>query len=350
MNIKLPTNNKVTIIATIFVLALLFASIFFFLLYPKMKEIPLKETELTSQEQILSVLQGKITNTNTNTFQSTVSLQKLVPVKPLSQQVLLDIEKAEVVSGSFVVNMVFEDGEVTEENTGQAEENVESTEQTEDAEQAEEETNTTEEQNSTEETEETEETVEKKETIPLPTGVKKISITLNVESPSYFEFEKFISILEDSERITVLEAIDFTAGEEIIDYEQTDKPLSYQVKLSAFYMPSLSDLIDSLPKMETPEPAKKKNPFTKFGDYSKSSNTEAGSQANDSTKETDSEEKSQSNTSSKEYTVKTGDHLTKIAKQFYQTGYKDGILLIKEANKLKNDVIRPGQVLIIPAQ
>lgn len=261
MKNKLLNNEKLIIVAALLLMVGLFAGLYFFLLYPKMNEIPLKESELSTQEQILTTLQGKLTNTNSNTFESTVALQKLVPVKPLSQQLLLEIEKAEVVSGSFVVNMAFEDVEIKEENTEQTNESTENSEQTE-------ETNQTEEtgENSQSAKEEVEDV---KEPLPLPTGVKKIAVTLEVESPTYFEFEKFLSILESSERITVVEAIEFSDLEEIIDEEQVAKPINYQVILSVFYMPTLTDLIESLPKMETPEPAKKKDPFSKFGEYKK---------------------------------------------------------------------------------
>lgn len=357
MNLKLA-NKKLLIIVSLLLIVFLFAGLFFSVLYPKMNEIPLKEQELSSQEQLLSALQGQITNANSNTFQGTVSLQKMVPIKPLSQQLLLEIEKAEVVSGSFVVNMDFAvDGEVTEE--------------------------TTEGEEGTEETTPLEERIEedldpdqagegeKREKVPLPTGVKKITVTLNVESPSYFELEEFISILENSERITVIESIDFTAGEEIIDYEQTSTPLNYQVVLSAFYMPSLTDLIDSLPKIESPEPANKKNPFSKFGEVSGSKSeasgqpVQAGNNAQSSDNDTDTDAQSNQNeenqtgkstnntadslTNSQEYIVKSGDNLTKISKQFYSTNYKAGISKIKEANNLANDILRVGQVLTIPA-
>lgn len=243
MKIKLSGNEKILIIGVSAILILIFSCIYFFVLYPKIEQIPLKETELASQEQLLSTLQSKTIDINSNTFQSAVSLQKMVPVKELSQQLILDIEKAEVVSGSFVTNMNFENGEVSyaveQEETEQAELN---------------------------EGEELEEEQVEENTIALPAEVKKISVTLSVESPSYFEFEKFISNLENSERITVVEAIDFTAGEEIIEQEQYDKPLSYQVKIAAFYMPTLADLMEQLPKLETPEPADKKNPLPKFGD------------------------------------------------------------------------------------
>lgn len=258
MKNKLLNNEKLIIVAALLLMVGLFAGLYFFLLYPKMNEIPLKESELSTQEQILTTLQGKITNTNSNTFESTIALQKLVPVKPLSQQLLLEIEKAEVVSGSFVVNMAFEDVEIKEENTEQSNESTEQTEET----------------NQTEETGENKQSTEEKaedvkEPLPLPTGVKKIAVTLEVESPTYFEFEKFLSILENSERITIVEAIEFSDLEEIIDEEQVAKPINYQVTLSVFYMPTLTDLIENLPKMEAPEPAKKKDPFSKFGEYKK---------------------------------------------------------------------------------
>ncbi len=235
------------IIITSIILLLLFAGIYLFVLFPKMEKIPQKESELSTQEQLLSVLQSKITGTNSNTFENTVALQKMVPVKELSQQLLLEIEKAEVVSRSFVVNMNFDDGDVSFEH-----EPVEESE--------------TAEENETVENEEEQSREEETNTITLPNGLKKTVVTLNVESPGYFEFEKFISTLENSERITVVEALDFTAGEEIIELEQSEQPIRYQVKIAAFYMPSLVDLIDQLPKMETPEPANKKTPLVKSGD------------------------------------------------------------------------------------
>lgn len=235
------------IIITSIILLLLFAGIYLFVLFPKMEKIPQKESELSTQEQLLSVLQSKITGTNSNTFENTVALQKMVPVKELSQQLLLEIEKAEVVSRSFVVNMNFDDGDVSFEH-----EPVEESE--------------TAEENETGENEDEQSREEETNTITLPNGLKKTVVTLNVESPGYFEFEKFISILENSERITVVEALDFTAGEEIIELEQSEQPIRYQVKIAAFYLPSLVDLIDQLPKMETPEPANKKTPLVKSGD------------------------------------------------------------------------------------
>ncbi len=51
------------------------------------------------------------------------------------------------------------------------------------------------------------------------------------------------------------------------------------------------------------------------------------------------------------YTVKSGDSLSKIAKQFYGDGSKWKIIHSANSAKIPNpDMIHPGQELIIPAQ
>lgn len=332
MNTNLLKNEKFIIIATIFMIIVLFTGIYFFILYPKAQKIDLKETELHSQEQLLSTFQSQMTDINSNTFEKTVTLQKMVPVKPLSQQLLLQIEKAEVISGSFVLNMAFEDSEV-EIELAQEEQSVNEAADI---------------QNENGE--------EKKDSsITLPTGVHKITATLSIESPSYFEFEEFISILEHSERIIVIESIEFEQVEEIIEVQQKSKPLSYQVILSAFYMPTLTDLMDRLPKLETPEPAQKKNPLPSFGELNAKSETRSW---DDSANKQNSKHENSSFTEkevnplaagkrSEEYIVKSGDTLFNLAIKFYNSNIGMGI--IKEANSLKGNKIYAGQKLLIPA-
>lgn len=247
MTKQLTKKDKLYIFTTILVLLMLFVGIYFLVLYPKLEKVSQKETELHSQEQLLSALQSKVSSTHTHTFESTVSLQKKLPVKPLTQQLLLLIEKAEVVSNSFVANISFADGEMTIDPP--AKENVDESA----------------EELATDQSEEETEIETEIETAFLPSGVKKITAQLRVESPSYFELEKFIRTLEEAERIIVIEEINFTASEEIIEEEQAEKLLKYEVSLSAFYMPSLTDLLDTLPKIQSPKPANKKNPLTNFG-------------------------------------------------------------------------------------
>lgn len=321
MSLKLP-KGKWAVIGIVFILILLFTSIYFLVLYPKIGLIDQKEKELKTQQQILSVLQSKVAASNEGTFESTSSLQKLVPVKPLEQQFLLDIEKAEVVSGSFVSQMDFAEAELKlEEDRPELEVNLEG--QTEEEEKASAEN----------------ETEEKTAAPALPEGVKEMTVTMTVESPSYFELETFLQTLENSQRITVVESIDFTANDEIIETEQIDKPLSYQVTVSAFYMPSLTDLIDQLPKMESPEPANKKNPFSNFGEYDKGKVTATYIPTKDPVVR---------NGEDVIYTVKPGDSLFSIAVQFYNSN--EGLQKIKDANGIIGNQIYAGQKLRIPAE
>ncbi|USK53918.1 LysM peptidoglycan-binding domain-containing protein [Cytobacillus solani] len=337
MNRPLQKNNILLIILSIFLLTAFFVGIYFFLLYPKMEKIKLKEMELQSQEQLLATLKNKGENTEKHPVESTIHLQEQVPVKPMAQQLLLDIEKAEVVSGSFVANMTFQDGGVIELDDNK---NV-------DAENSEE--------------AETDGTAEEESSTPLPEGVEKITVNLTIESPSYFDFESFLQILENLNRIVVVEAIDFTANEEIIEESQENTPITYQVTLSAFYMPTLSDLIDQLPKIETPKPANKKNPFSSFGEYtnekvqnnqSKSINSSNNSnveiengevEITDSNGENDIVNDRENTTN---HVVKPGDTIYKLAIKYYNSN--NGIEIIREANHLKDNKIITGQVLIIP--
>lgn len=241
MSGKLLKKENLLIFVEILLIIGLLAGGYFLIISPKITQVTMKENELKSQEQLLSVLQTQDTPTSSVTVENATALQKQVPVKPQTEQLLLDIEKAEVASGSFVSNMQFSDGEV-QNQTGNEQQG-----------------NTQQNANGNAET--------NKQTTSLPNGLKKVTVDITIESPDYPELEKFIKTIEKSERILVVEAIDFTANDEIISDDQTDKILTSQVKLSAFYMPTLSDLIDQLPKLETPEPAHKKNPFSYFGNY-----------------------------------------------------------------------------------
>ncbi|MDZ5470811.1 pilus assembly protein PilO (plasmid) [Bacillus sp. 31A1R] len=249
---KLSSRDKVISILSIALLLSLFGGVYFLYIQPKQNEIDNKVKQLKTEEQLLSVIQNKISETNSSTFESTTELQKLVPVKLLTEKLLLQIEKAEVISDSFIINMDFGDGELTELT-----EEVDS--ETEIEVDLEEKGNENDVLNNT---------------IPLPSGVKKVTVNLTVESPSYYELEKFIQAIEGNERITVVEKIDFTGTEEITNLEQPDEPLTYTLSISAFYMPMLTDLINELPQIDAPKPSKKKNPLNSFSDFTDSEDTE----------------------------------------------------------------------------
>lgn len=251
MSISLSKKEKWFIFISVLLLVGLLAGGYFLILSPKQSQVMIKEKQVKSQEKILSVLQTQDTPSSTVTKESAATLQKQVPVKPQTEQLLLDIEKAEVASGSFVTDMQFNEEEAKDQTA--IEQRVDS-QLNGDA--------------TANQTADSNTKTNKESKNIMPEGLKKETVDLTIEATGYGELETFINVLEKSERIITVDSIDFTANDEIISDDQTDQLIKFTVKISAFYMPTLTDLINQLPKLETPEPADKKDPFSSFGMYS----------------------------------------------------------------------------------
>ncbi|QED48794.1 hypothetical protein [Cytobacillus dafuensis] len=246
MTLQFPKKEKQIGILVVIVLIMFFTGVYFFYIQPLKTALSTKESELRSTEKLFEAVESHIPDDpQSDTFTSTESLQKQIPVKPLVEQLLLDIEKAEVVSDSLVLEMEFSDGDIIEsENTNTANEEI-NTDKT-----------------------EAEQVDDKKSNIPMPSGMKKTTAVLTVQSPSYFELEKFIETLESQERIILVEKLEITGLEEVISTDQDKELITSQITIATFYMPNLADLIDQLPKMEVPKPSGKKNPFSISEDIS----------------------------------------------------------------------------------
>lgn len=200
------------------------------------------QNELDTEKQLLQVLQNKTKQAEERTIQSTMELQKEVPVKPLVEQFLLDLDKAEIISNSFISNL-----SVSEDEVSESAELLQSTEPIE-----------TDKVISTEEGNEAEVAVE------FPEGLKKITVNLTVQSPSYYELEEFLTTVENLIRITKVESLSLTGPEEVTSIELDLQPLTYTVSVSIFYHPGLQDLVDQLPPLEIPDRGNKRNPLYYF--------------------------------------------------------------------------------------
>ncbi|RFU65876.1 pilus assembly protein PilO [Peribacillus glennii] len=267
MNFVQSKKQTFLLAAAILIAALLFTGIYFWILYPLKAETRIKQNELNSEQKLLELLDSKVSNTNDETFETTDELQKQLPVKPLTEQLLLDLEKAETVSDSFIASMTFSEGGAeqsseetagtsasdshinpgksqTAANTGQNDEAADVTPfQSQPAEQGAA-------QN------------QGQETTQLPAGVQKITVNMEVESPSYFELEEFINSLEAMPRIITVDSISFAGTQEVTMALTPALPLTCKITVSAFYAPGLTDLQNQLPTMDAPEPAKKRYPFS----------------------------------------------------------------------------------------
>lgn len=253
------------------VLILLVAIVLFAYMYvamyrPVAFNIKTTNQQLQSEEEVIVVLEQQAGETVSGPSVATGTLQQKIPVKPMSDRLLLDFEKAELLSRSLITAIVFTEGEegtvpatpeedMTQfENRGTAAdlENADAIDQEEEA---------------TDEkvTDATEEEVEPAEQPileeVLPKGIRKIRAQMTVESPGYAEMDRFIDTLENQMRMLKVEKLEFTGPEETQKLAGEIEPITYNITVTAYYMPELLDLLQDLPEIDTPAPANKRDPF-----------------------------------------------------------------------------------------
>lgn len=221
---------------------------YFGILSPMHQKVETVNAEIIQQETFLEKIKQPEEEEASVSIKNTYSLQEEVPVKPLVDQLILQFEKAEVLSDSLILTMQFSDGEasedIEEEPTGEEAAASEAEETNEDgAVQNEDEINV----------------------IPeaLPEGVKKVTAEMSVVSKDYEGLLKFLRTIEDFKRVTVIEAITFSGQDEltITSAEATFGQLKYEVTIAAYYLPELTQYLKDLPRVEYPAPNGKENPL-----------------------------------------------------------------------------------------
>lgn len=258
MSLQLTKKNIIYGGLGVFVTSCLLIGGYYFLLNPLNKEIELKQNELSTEEKLYETLAEKAADKNNDVIENTMKLQRKLPVEPFLEQFILDLEKAEVISNSFIEQMTFSDAEM---NAKEIIETTPPTEQTEQAATAEEQlqndaagNNEAAPENDTQETGQAD--------VPtIPEEMKRITVTLTVNSSNYFDMLKFLDVIEHFQRITKVDSLTFSGGEEIKSVDDKKEELSYTIVLSTFYYPKLEELKKDLPPFETPPPSNKKNPL-----------------------------------------------------------------------------------------
>jgi type IV pilus assembly protein PilO len=230
---------------------------YFGILSPLHQKIASVDSEIKQQKTFLEKSISPVeaaSASNENTF----SLQEEVPVKPLVDQLILQLEKAEVLSDSLIMTMQFSDGEAKDDEEENAEETG-SAEQENSSNNAE----TTQENVSNEEDSIETASISKPAPEILPEGVKKITAEISVVSKNYESLLTFLQTIEELKRVTVIEAITFSGLDEIEMASPDASPdqLKYEITIAAYYLPELTDYLNDLPKGEFPAPNGKENPL-----------------------------------------------------------------------------------------
>jgi type IV pilus assembly protein PilO len=267
VNLQLEKKHIMILISLIFFSILLYFGAHFLYIAPMEESLALKKSQLKTEQQLNKTLETRLSTASSSDFNSTMELQKTLPVDPMTEQLVLDLEKAEVVSNSYITAMEFsKDGQIVDSEQSNEQE-------------------TTESNNAVQGTESVSEV--DIQPIQMPDGVSKTSVLVTVESASYFELEKFIATLEELQRIVMVESISFTGPEEILSLADEESKIKMELILNAFYLSGFDDLKSDNPKIETPAPANKRNPFPTFGDYSEDNLVEPEESEVDDTEGTD---------------------------------------------------------------
>lgn len=273
MKLLFSGKEKVVLGSVIVVLILYLVLLQFYFLSPLKSDLQSKQQMLASEQKVLETMQKKSGN-NETADANTTELQKEVPVKPLQDQFILDLQQAEAVSNSLIKSMSFtEGGQAAAASTqtaaastttqNQANSGTTSQSNTASSSTASSQQQTAQTTNSNTTSTASQQNTNTAQTTSTP-AVSKLTVRLSIQSQRYQDLEKFINTLEGLKRITVVEAINYTGNKEITSLTQDNKLLDYTLTISAYYLPGLTDLDKQLPKVDFPAPANKDNPLSQF--------------------------------------------------------------------------------------
>ena len=111
------TRNLLTAVGLL--LPLLGIVLFYmFSVLPQKQEVERLESQVSQNEQLISVLEEKKSNKQAETY-DTNALQQMVPVKPLVDQFILDLNQAELLSNSSIQQLDFVDEVLNPEQYGE---------------------------------------------------------------------------------------------------------------------------------------------------------------------------------------------------------------------------------------
>lgn len=261
MKLLFSRRDKLIIGLLAAVLILFTAAAQFYFLRPLKQDLKGKQQTLRSEQKLLETISKKTSQNNSAKRIHVIELEKELPVKPLEDQFILDLKQAETLSNSEIKSMIFSTGGQGANSQGSsriANQQINSS--------------TAQQPASTTVNNETSGTnvnsaSNKQQRAPALASVSKLTIELNVESPNYPDFEIFINTLENLKRIVTVEAINYTGPSEDTGLNQEkQQPFIFNLTVSAFYMPGLTDLEKDVPKITVPKPGNKTSPLSNDAD------------------------------------------------------------------------------------
>ncbi|ADU31339.1 type 4a pilus biogenesis protein PilO [Evansella cellulosilytica] len=210
---KLETSRiQKLIIAFVIVVVLSVVAAYFLMISPLQKEVESARNELHFEEQLLETLQQNNDVEPDLGVEEIMAYIQKVPVMPLIENWMVDLERAETASNTSISNYSFSQGETSFSIQEEAVESDEASDATE-----EEQVNTSHEQT-----------------------VHYINASLTVTANRFADMYTFIEKVEDLNRITKVSALSF--GEP--SGEEEGQILSFQMTITTYYLPELKEELE----------------------------------------------------------------------------------------------------------
>jgi type IV pilus assembly protein PilO len=204
--------------------------------------------QLSQEKKLLAVMEGNIKKQQ-DELQSTQSLQRKLPVSPLIDQYLLELEKVEALSGSQLHNI----------GIGEAKDLVPLQQEQGSAASSNSSTGQTGQTDSGSQAQAQSQTQTQAAAAHPAFAIKQLTFSLDVSSPKYEDMLEFLKQLEGLQRISSIDSLSFTGNPETPGVHPS--AMDYTVTVSTFYMTGMDELKSGLPWTEYPKPAGKKNPL-----------------------------------------------------------------------------------------
>ncbi|MGV2622249.1 UNVERIFIED_CONTAM: hypothetical protein N8J90_13720 [Halobacillus marinus] len=204
------------------------------LVSPAKTEAKAAATLLAEETAVLDAMKSKKEKLESESLRSSRTIQQQLPVIPLIDQLLLELEKAEAASGSMITKL--ETLEKGEEEPGEEEEGVE--------------TDVEEEAVSLEPEDQSDNT-----SVKAIEGLRTLRFSVDVTSLSYPDMMDFLESLREAKRVIQIEAI---------KYERPDPggPLSYSMVIESYYQPLYEELVNEAPRYQYEARSGKSVPFS----------------------------------------------------------------------------------------
>ncbi|TGB04165.1 hypothetical protein [Halobacillus salinus] len=314
VRIEWNRSQLYVLIATLFVVVVSTFIFYQFLIKPDQKEIDQLQGTLQTEERLLETLKDQQAD-KAETISVTTSreLQSQLPVKKSSDQMLLALERAESVSGSFIESISISSGtEPFLEDQPSPEQNTEAPIDLDEPDSIEEESRTE---------------------YPLPGGVTPVTFDLSVASQDFTDLMTFLNEVTNSSRVVTIDSVSFN-DDRIIEGELTY--FYYFVTLSAYYYPGLFELEDEMPEYHYDGQSDKQNPFP-YGD----GETDLSARDESAAASSGSEDY-------EEHVVQEDETFYQIIYDFYGTYNEELAEGVRSANKRESNTVFEGETLLLP--